>query len=330
MSAAFASDSASLTQREPYRTRYPLTRRLLLAAVVLLPAIAAPASAQSDPAQASTLAKIRGTNVITIGHRVDAVPFAYLDANKQPIGYGIDVCAEVVSVLRRDLKLPALRVEYVPVTAANRFQIVNSGAADMECGLTVNNPERRKDAGFTIPYFFAGPRILTRVDSGIRDFVDLRGKRVVSAKGANAIPILRKRIESRQLMNTVLQQVDSNTQAFALLEKGEADAFVTTDNLLYAYRATARDPNAYHVVGTPLVVEAVAIVTRRGDAEFKRAVDRALTGLMLDGVVSRHYRKWFMSPVPTPGSAEMRVIDIPMSALLRDQIRWPSDRTGDE
>lgn len=296
----------------------------------VLPSFAAPALAQADAALAPTLSKVRATNTVVIGHRIDAVPFAYLDANKQPIGYGIDVCNEIVNALRRELKLPALRVEYVPVTAANRFQIVNSGKADMECGLTVNNPERRKEAGYALPYFFAGPRILTRVDSGIRDFVDLKGKRVVSAKGANAIPILQKRVDTRQLMNTQLLQADGNTQAFAMLEKGEADAFVTIDNLLYAFRATARDPNVYHVVGAPLVVEAVAIVLRRGDTEFKRAVDRALTGLMLDGVVGRLYNKWFLSPVPMPGSTQNRVIDIPMSALLRDQIRWPSDRTGDE
>lgn len=298
--------------------------------VALLPCLAVPAFAQADAVLAPTLTRIRGTNTVVIGHRIDAVPFAYLDADKQPIGYGIDVCNEIVNALRRELKQPAMRVEYVPVTAANRFQIVNSGKADMECGLTVNNPERRREAGYAIPYFFAGPRILTRVDSGIRDFVDLRGKLVVSAKGANAIPILQKRVDTKQLMNTQLLQADGNTHAFAMLEKGEADAFVTTDNLLYAYRATSRDPAAFHVVGTPLVVEAVAIVLRRGDVEFKRAVDRVLTGLMLDGVIGRLYSKWFMSPVPLPGSTQTRVIGIPMGALLRDQIRWPSDRTGDE
>lgn len=278
----------------------------------------------------STLSKIRTTGVLAIGHRLDAVPFAYLDANKQPIGYGIDVCNDIVNVLRRELKLPNLRVEYVPVTAANRFEIVNSGKADMECGLTVNNPARRKDAGFALPYFFSGPRILTRVDSGIREFGDLRGKRVVSAKGANAVPILQQRIDRQQLAGTRLIQVDNNVQAFAVLEKGDADAFVTTDNLLSAFRATAREPGRYHVVGSPLVVEAVAIMLRKGDPEFKRVIDRALAGLMLDGVVGRHYKKWFLQPVPVPGGTENRVIDIPMSPLLRDQLRWPSDRTGDE
>jgi ABC-type amino acid transport substrate-binding protein len=324
---------------DPIRACRPVAV-LALAASLMLDARAqgqAPvaASARATPPTSAaalppTLTKIRGTGVIAIGHRTDAVPFAYLDADKQPIGYGVDLCKQVVATLRRELAMPALKVEYVPVTAANRFEAIRSGRADMECSLTVNNPARRKEAGFALPYFFAGPRILTGTESGIRDFADLGGRRVVAARGANAIPILQARIDSDRLRGTVLVQVENNTLAFAALEKGEADAFVTTDNLLHALRATSREPARWHVVGSYLVMEAVAIVLRHGDVEFKRVVDRALAGLMIDGVATRTYAKWFTQPVPVPGSPEQRVIDIPMSSLLRDQMRWPTDSTGDE
>lgn len=293
----------------------------------------APAPAKAEAKQeaapefkGSTLQRIRDTGTIVIGHRTDALPFAYLDASKRPIGYGIDVCHEIVKLLKTEMKLTNLRIEYVPVTAANRAQIVRSGKADLECGLTVNNVERRQESGYAMPYYFAGPRILTRSNSGIQDFHDLSGKKVASAKGANAVPILRKRIEEGRLKNTVINEVKSNSEAFALLEKGEVDAFVTTDNLLYAYRASAKNPDDYVVTGSFLVLEAVAIMLRKHDAEFKKAVDRALAGLMLDGVVARLYNKWFLAPIP-PNNV---VMGIPMSPLLRDQLRWPSDRTGDD
>lgn len=301
----------------------------MLRLVVTLAAALLAASSQHAFAQAAapTLEKIRSTGVVAIAHRTDAQPFAYLDANKRPIGYGMDICNDIVAGLRRELKLPNLRIEYVPVTAANRFSIVNGGKADMECGLTVNNPERRQQSSFALPYYFAGPRILTRVDSGIKDFPDLSNRRIVSAKGANAVPILQTRVDNGMLgARTELLLVDNNQQAFAALEAGRADAFVTTDNLLYAFRATAPDPARYHVVGPFLVVEAVAIMLRKDDADFRRTVDRLLASLMIEGTVNRYYTKWFLQPIPP----ENRVIGIPMSALLRDQLRWPSDRTGDE
>jgi glutamate/aspartate transport system substrate-binding protein len=293
------------------------------------PAAPAGAEAKKDAVpefKGSTLQRIRDTGVIVLGHRNDALPFAYLDGNKRPIGYGVDVCHEVIKVLKNDLKMPNLRVEYVSVTAANRMQIVNTGKADLECGLTVNDRERRKKVGYAMPYYFAGPRILTRADAGVTNFHDLTGKRIVSAKGANAIPILKKRIEEGRLKNTVLIEAANNAESWAMLEKGEVDAWVTTDNLLYAYRANAKKPSDYIVTGDFLVLEAVAIMLRKHDVEFKKAVDRALAGLMLDGVIARLYNKWFLAPIP-PNNA---VMGIPMSPLLRDQLRWPSDRTGDD
>lgn len=293
---------------------------------------AAPTRAQPQTAQPAakaapldarpTLQRVRDSGVIRIGHRTDALPFAYLDTGKRPIGYGIDMCVEVVNVLRRDLRQPAVRIEYVPVTAANRIALVREGRVDMECGLTVNNAERRRDVAFAMPYFFAGPRILTAVDSPIRDFNDLNNRRVGSAKGANAVPILRDRIDRGLLKGTQLIEFANNDEAFRALQSREVDAFVTTDNLLFAYRATAPRPAAWQVIGNPLVMEPVAIMIRKDDPEFKAVVDRALASIMLDGVASRLYARWFTMPVP-PANV---VVDIPMSAVLRDQFRWPGDR----
>jgi len=273
-----------------------------------------------------TLQKIRSTGSVTVGARQDALPFSYLDASKKPIGYGIEICNEIVARLKTEMKLPALRVDYVPVTGATRWEVVRTGKADLECGLSVNNLERRKDAGYAMPYFFAGPRILTKASSGIKEFSDLSGKKVVTAKGANAVPILRKRIDDGRLRNTQLLETANYEQSFAMLEKGEADALVTIDNLLYAYKATAAKPQDYIVTGDFLVLEAVAIVLRKDDAEFKKAVDRTLAGMMIDGLVGRLYTKWFLAPIPPNNVA----LGIPMSPLLRDQLRWPSDRTGDD
>lgn len=294
-------------------------KRWLLAAMLVS---AGTALAQPVP----TLQKIRNNGVVLVGARGDALPFSYLDASKKPIGYGIEICNEIVNRLKTEMKLPALRVEYVPVTGSSRWEVIKTGKADLECGLSVNNPERRKDAGYSMPYFFAGPRILTKASSGIKDFSDLAGKKVVSAKGANAVPILRKRIEEGRLRNTQLTETANYELSFAMLEKGEADALVTIDNLLYAYKATAAKPQDYVVTGDFLVLEAVAIVLRKDDPEFKKAVDRALAGMMIDGVVSRLYSKWFLAPIPPNNVA----LGIPMSPLLRDQLRWPSDRTGDD
>ncbi len=277
------------------------------------------------PKPPPTLAKIRDTGVVTIGYRPDAIPFAYLDENKQPIGYGIDICREIVRLIERDLKRP-LRAAFVEVSARTRFDIVNSGKADMECGTTINDPQRRKTSDYSMPYQFSGPRFLVRSDSTIRAIQDLVGKRISIVAGTNSVPLLKQRIEGGVLPGTTLVEYKSYDEAREAVERGEVEAFATIDVLLAAQRAKAKDPSKLAIVGSFLVLEPIAIVLRKGDAEYKKTVDRHLAALMLDGVVGRFYEKWFQQPIP-PGNLR---IDLPMTFALRDQLRWPTDRLGDE
>jgi len=309
-----------------------LVDRLILSAgcaVTLIALMHSSAGAQQGegvgPKPPPTLAKIRDTGVVTIGYRPDAIPFAYLDENKRPIGYGIDICREIVRLMERELKRP-LRIAFVEVSARTRFDIVNSGRADMECGTTINDPQRRKTSDYSMPYQFSGPRFLVRADSKIRAIQDLVGRRISVVPGTNSVPLLKQRIEGGVLPGATLVEYKSYDEAREAVERGEVEAFATIDVLLAAQRAKAKDPATLAIVGSFLVLEPIAIVLRKGDAEYKKTVDRHLTALMLDGVVGRFYEKWFQQPIP-PGNLRM---DLPMTFALRDQLRWPSDRLGDE
>src|SRR5689334_24831747 len=101
----------------------------IVAAMVLLLAVVAPASA-------GTLDRVRDQGVFRIGYRTDAVPFAYKNPAGQPTGYAIDLCRAVAEDLKRQLRLPKLRTEYVPATADNGFELVRQGQVDILCGPT--------------------------------------------------------------------------------------------------------------------------------------------------------------------------------------------------
>lgn len=301
-------------------------------AVALL-AVSVPAAAQTAAAPAGNsaaklpprLAKIRETGVVTIAHRPDAFPVAYLDAAKQPVGYGIDVCREIVRLMERDLKKP-LRLAWVEVNARTRFEVIAGGKADIECGNTINDPQRRKTAGYSMPYLFTGPRFLVRADSKIRGIHDLAGKRIAVVPGTNSVPLLEARIKGGILRGTQLVEYKGYDDCTRALERGEVDAFATIDLLLAGQRARSKNPEALQIVGSFLVLEPAAILLRKEDVEFKRTIDRYLASLMLDGTVERLYDKWFLQPIP-PDNLKL---DLPMSSAMRDQLRWPTDRLGDE
>jgi ABC-type amino acid transport substrate-binding protein len=90
---------------------------------------------------------------VVIAHRESSVPFSYYDADKKPVGYAVDLCLRLVEAVQRKLGGPKLSVAYLPVTSANRIAAIADGQADLECGSTTNNAERRQKVAFTVPHY---------------------------------------------------------------------------------------------------------------------------------------------------------------------------------
>ena len=129
-----------------------------LAVVVMVICLPIAASAQA------TIDRIRQTNSINIGYRESSIPFAYLDDAKKPIGYSLDICAQLVEGIKRELKLPKLAVKLVPVQAPDRIPFVVDGKIDLECGNTTATAERKTKVAFTMPIFIAGAATLARTN----------------------------------------------------------------------------------------------------------------------------------------------------------------------
>src|SRR5438477_9462872 len=193
-------------------------------AVVVAAACLSAACAFAQTAS-DTIKKIQKTNAILLGVRESSIPFSFLDESKQPVGYSVDVCLRVIDAMRKELKLPNLKVEYVPVTSANRIPAVVEGKVDMECGSTTNTADRQKQVTFAYTTFVAGIKIVAKKSAQIRGLDNLVGKTVVLTKGTTAEKIVKAANDERRLNITVIQTND-HADSFKKVESGEAVAFV--------------------------------------------------------------------------------------------------------
>src|SRR5687768_483824 len=125
----------------------------LLPFVLLL---AAPAALAQD----ATLDKIRKSGTIALGYRLDAVPFSFDGPDQRPAGFSVDLCKRVVAGLSRALKLPGLKMTWVPVTSQNRIEQVASGKVDIECGTTTVTLGRQASVDFSLITFLDGGAFL--------------------------------------------------------------------------------------------------------------------------------------------------------------------------
>jgi ABC-type amino acid transport substrate-binding protein len=269
-------------------------------------------------ALADTLDEIRRTKTINIGFREASVPFSYLGPDKQPMGYSIELCNQIVGAIKRELGLPQLKINYVPVATADRLPFVTSGKIDLECGNTTATAERRKQVAFTAPIFVAGAAVLVRRDANARSMDELKGKSMTVVTGTTGEKILTAVNKARSL-DLKPVAVKSNGEAFEALAAGRAQAWVTDDVLLAGYRAGADKPDDYVLLDQRFTVEPLAIMMRKGDPAFERIVDKEMSRLIFDKQIQQVYAKWFLSPIPPKGVS----LQIPESALLREILRNP-------
>ena len=237
------------------------------------------------------------------------------------MGYSHDVQLAVVEALKKDLNKPDLKAKYNLVTSQTRIPLVQNGTVDIECGSTTHNAERARQVAFSNTIFVIGTRLMTKKDSGIKDFPDLAGKNVVTTAGTTSERLIRKMNEDKKLAMNIISAKDHG-ESFLMLESGRAVAFMMDDALLAGEEAKAKKPDDWVITGTPQSFEAYACMVRKDDPAFKKAVDDAIVGLYKSGEINKIYSKWFESPIPPKGLN----LNFPMSDKVKELIANPSDK----
>jgi glutamate/aspartate transport system substrate-binding protein len=268
-----------------------------------------------------TLQRIQSSGHIVLAHRESSVPFSYVLPDGRPVGYAVDLCLKVAEAVRKKLKMTSLTPQFMPITPANRIQTVVDGKADLECGSTTNNAERREKVAFTVPHYITGARYLVRADSGIEDLGQFEGKSLVSTKGSTPLKSLVQANTERALHVKVLEAPD-NARAMEMVASGQADGFVMDHVQLYGMVASRADAKRFRVVGKLLTIEPLAIMLPKNDPEFKAIVDDEMRRLISSGEAYSIYEHWFMKPIPPKNTA----LNLPMNYLIKDFWRYPTDQ----
>ena len=292
--------------------------RARLVFALIIAALASPAAAQDAGQDASvgaltgTLKKIRDTGTLTLGYRESSLPFSYLNHRQQPIGYSMDLCREVVEEVSTELDGVDVKIALAPVTSADRFDKVKSGAVDLECGSTTSNLQRQKDVAFSPVFFVAGTKLMVPKISTIASYRDLAGKTAVVTAGTTNEGALRT-LSDKQKLDINIVTARDHAESFAMLAAGKADAFATDDVLLYGIIATEPSAHDMKVVGEYLSYDPYGLVYRRDDPGFAAVVERAFSRMAQARRLAELYNKWFVHRLPTG-----ETLHLPMSPQLQE------------
>jgi len=289
-------------------------------------ALVAAAFAVAGTAHAEdTLKKIKDSGTITEGVRESSGALAFTLGDGKYTGFHYDVCARIIADIQKQLGMAKLETKYQPVTSQNRIPLVQNGTVDLECGSTTNNATRQKDVAFAPTLYVEEVRIATKKASGIKGIADLNGKTVATTTGTTSVQLLRKNKRAAGMDFKELNGKD-HSDSFLLLESGRADAFVMDGQILAGLISKSKNPNDYAIVGEVLSVEPIAIMYRKDDPAFKKAVDDSVRNLVKSGEVAKLYDKWFMQPIP-PSNTK---VGLPASDMTKAAWANPNDKPAED
>jgi glutamate/aspartate transport system substrate-binding protein len=277
------------------------------------------AVAFSALADTSALARIKSSGRIVLAHREASIPFSYM-ADGKPVGYALDICRRIAEALARDLGMKHLDIEYKLVTPSTRFEVLESGEADLECGSTTNTAKRRERVAFTIPHFVASARLMVRSDSPYERFEDLHQKTIASTKGTTNVDSVAQYARLKGI-DLRVQSSQDHAEGVLWVRERKVEAFAMDDVLLFGLRATSPKPEELRIIGKSITIEPYAIGFHRDDKNLKRAVDTEMRRLIASGELQKLYAAWFQNPIPPKGvNLNMR-----MPHLMADSLKYPTD-----
>ena len=290
----------------------------LFYSLVLAIAVAVPAHGQSP---GGTLAKIKESGEIRLGHRDVSVPFSYLDDNQKPVGFAMELCARIVDAVKSELKLASIQTKLQPIQLSTQIPLIQNGTIDIVCGPATNTLERQKVVAFSNTIFVSSIRAVVKKDAAIKAFEDLNGKPVSLTSGSTSIALLTARGQEKNFQTKNILSGD-HAGSFLALTTGRSEAFIMDDILLASLIANSPDPDNWRIIDDSLRTEPYGLIIRRDDPEFKNLIDKTLVGMMKSNQFGDLYAKWFMNPIP-PKNVNL---NFPMTAPLKDAVANPNDK----
>lgn len=239
-----------------------------------------------------TLAAVKKKGVLVAGVKDSLPPFGSVDPNtKEFVGYDIDF----VKYIAKKLKV---KVEYKPVTSANRMPMLMEGRVDILAATMTKTPERARQIDFSYTYFLTGQKFLTKKGT-VKSLKDLEGKKIGTAKGSTSEQNVKKSVPSATVLS-----FDDYPQGVLAVQQGKVIA-VTTDESILAGQLGKLEKNPatkgqYEIPDITISAEPYGLGMRKGDTNLVKFVAAVLLEMEKNGEAKKIFDRWFGPNTDSP------------------------------
>lgn len=212
-----------------------------------------------------TLENVKARGNLICGVNAQVPGFGFVDSSGNFSGFDVDYCRALAAAIFGD---PA-KVEFRPVTAAERFTALQSGEIDILSRNTTWSLVRDTELGgnFVHTTFYDGQGMMVPTDSGITTLQDLEGGTICVQTGTTTELNLADVMASLGVSYTpaVFEDADSTFQAYS---EGRCDGVTTDKSGLVSRRTVLADPAAHVILDVTMSKEPLGPMVRHGDDQW--------------------------------------------------------------
>lgn len=233
--------------------------------VVVTVEVPAEAAVVAPTGYGVTLETVKARGNLICGVNAQVPGFGYVGADGSYSGFDVDYCRALAAAIFGD---PG-KVEFRPVTAAERFTALQSGEIDVLSRNTTWSLARDTELGgnFVHTTFYDGQGMMVPTDSGITTLEGLEGGTICVQTGTTTELNLADVMASLGVSYTpaVFEDADST---FAAYSEGRCDAVTTDKSGLVSRRTVLADPTAHVILDVTMSKEPLGPMVRHGDDQW--------------------------------------------------------------
>jgi len=227
----------------------------------------------------TTMGKIQEAGTIKVGVKYDVPLFGFKNPQSGEVeGFDVDLAQRVADKL-------GVKLELVEAISDNRIPFLQDGTVDLVFSTMTITTDRDAEIDFSRPYYIAHGRILTSKDSGIEGAEDTAGKKVCTALGSTYETV----VLPDQMPDATPRIVDTYSECFQLLQRGQVDAMVTDDVILAGF---LQQDDSMAIVGEELTTDPYGAGVKNEDTEMAGFVSSVIDETLEDGTWQDLYDEW--------------------------------------
>jgi polar amino acid transport system substrate-binding protein len=225
-----------------------------------------------------------------VGLNSENVPWEFMREG-QLVGFEVDMLQELA-------KRMGVELEFITVPFSGIFTGLQAGKWDLASSSIWITEARLKEMDFTDPYYDSDIAMMTRADSPVKSFADMKGRVFGADTGSMNDQWLKDHLDDYGPYE--IKNYDSPTDAFLDLQAGRLDGVVADAPTALYY--VQQNPDAGLAV--PFLMNEgfpQAWAFRKGDP-LRDAVNAVLNDMKRDGTLAAIYKKWFGQDPPAGSS----------------------------